>query len=138
MSPIKRTLKIGNRLYEQTLPDPRVKGEPTYGEGGWTEPKVPKWAVPEKGSVEERCLKTLRPSGQYHHNEHELKRALVEAIEKYPPEWIDVICKWVGEKNRKGFYISLKGLITALNNEDWRDRWSKKQGLEVDESKGYE
>jgi hypothetical protein len=133
--PIKRKLKIGNQEYEQTLPEPGYGGRDlVYGQEGWHAPQPPKWSIPEKGSVEERCIRAIgRHKGRYHDGEQGLKKDLQEAIAKYPPEWIEEVCKWVEFKHKRREFIGLKSLLTALNNEDWRERWSQEKGKPFDE-----
>jgi hypothetical protein len=132
-----KTISRDSVTPEPDLPEPRYTD---IDEDEPNEHRRPKWMIPDT-PLQKKILTAV--SRKYYLRDEKGLRHQIILMEKstgslrgglvqaYPTEWIDNCLEWVRTHRANGEWISLKGVVSLLNNADRKAnflaRWSMEQ-----------
>jgi len=141
-----RTIKQGKYTIRIPLNQaPQRKGEPHYAEDDpVSQPKIPKWTIPAKGSLQEQILnavgrRTYQVKSRFATEDEAVDIARAEKktlddiaancapVEErssiYPREWVTHCIEVCYSLRRDGKPMNLKGLISFIKNINKMQQW---------------
>lgn len=143
--PMIQSFRIGNRVFQRPLiPAPTV-GEPHYAEDDQlSAPKIPKWTIPVRGSLQDTILIAVGRRNYQVKSRHateeeaidiahaekktldyiaENSLPLEDGSSKYPREWVMHCVQVCSTLRRDGKPMTLKALISYINNVNKMQQW---------------
>jgi AraC-like DNA-binding protein len=125
----------------EQLPEPEYVPAGNEFDDNGSANKPPKWAEP-KTDMEKHIMSAIPRKTRWKKEERDaitqlrmIEKSMTPLIEnsqqRYPIEWVDHVIEWWRVKQETG-YVPLGGLVTALNNADWKHRWMSKRETQID------
>lgn len=139
-------IKVGDRIFEKRIPKRRKLNEEPHlaGDEELDETKRPKWMTPKQGSLQEKIMQAVGRKHYQHRQEwNSLQQISKDSLpldvgpSKYPTEWVEEILEWARESRSRGKMIPLKGVVTAIKNEDRLTNWLNKKGIRKPDNEGF-